>query len=428
MSSELFRGLEFVQVGAVACFCSLGAATLTELLFPAYDSRRNPVWQGMEGILGMLFHYLVGLEAFTLLCPLRYIAYPATVFAVFSPVMLPNTLAKMNNTMSGLASLVRPAATWTPPSPVGPPRPVPGSFQWDQALQKAKDGAARAVVDLRARIDSDVTDEVVEQVDALEAAMRSELGELYADYLASRDSKVKQAYDQLQAKWATTLASLQQSVAQARATLNAKRVQAESALNCVGAGMRKAISPGLAADGVKPFCVACPPGYSWQEKTGHADEKYQLATVYGGQVCKPESTGVPSDPVIPVDPGRPPLAKGTYAYTGDKNACRDTIAGYRPQYPSVDECGRQESCMETTNPVTGEKEATLCQCTPEGLTDVERDMLYSEPSRSEFISVVDPANPRKTKCARCRPVVQGGVSPVVHYTLPDGSTRTCGAG
>lgn len=421
MSSELFRGLEFVQVGAVACFCSLGAATLTELLFPAYDSRRNTVWQGMEGVLGMLFHYLVGLEAFTLLCPLRYIAYPATVFAVFSPVMLPNTLAKMNNTMSGLASLVRPAANWSPPSPVGPPRPVPGSFQWDQALQKAKDGAARAVVDLRARMDAEVTDEVTQQVDALEAAMRSELGELYTDYLSSRDAKVKQVYDQLQQKWATTLASLRQSLEQARVNAAKKLEGLGGAMVCLADGQR--VIKG--SDG-NPVCGHCPDGYSWQGKTGELSEQYQLQTLAGDLVCKP--TGVPSDPVIPVDPGRPPLAKGTFAYTGDKNACRDTIAGYWPQYPSVDECGRQESCMETTNPVTGEKEATLCQCTPEGLTDVERDMLYSEPSRSEFISVVDPANPRKTKCARCRPVVQGGVSPVVHYTLPDGSTRTCGAG
>ena len=423
MSSELFRALEFVQVGAVACFCSLGAATLTELLFPAYDSRRNTVWQGMEGVLGMLFHYLVGLEAFTLLCPLRYIAYPATVFAVFSPVMLPNTLAKMNNTMSGLAGLVRPAATWSPPSPVGPPRPLPGSLGWDEWLKKQKDGAARAIVDLKARMsadmDAEVARQVEEQIDALEAQMRVVLGEAYTDYMASRDAKVKQAHDRLQQQWAMALSSLRQSVAQLKA-------KAGFANQCLTEGARMVTNEGYKQSGVAPFCRECPEGYSYQPKNGDENEQYQLATVVGGLVCKP--TGVPSDPVIPVDPGRPPLAKGTFAYTGDKNACRDTIAGYWPQYPSVDECGRQESCMETTNPVTGEKEATLCQCTPEGLTDVERDMLYSEPSRSEFISVVDPANPRKTKCARCRPVVQGGVSPVVHYTLPDGSTRTCGAG
>lgn len=426
MSSELFRALDFAQVGAVACFCSLGAATLTELLFPAYDSRRNVVWQGMEGILGMVFHYLVGIELFTLLCPLRYIAYPATVFAVFSPVMLPNTLAKMNNAMGGLAGLVRPVTTWTPPSPVGPPRPAPGTRKWEDALKRVKDGAARAILDLNNRMDQAVAEEVAAQVDALELQMRAELGTLYADYMASRDAKVKQVHDELQSRWAMALASLRQGVTQARVNAKKKLDDASSALDCVGAGMRKATNAGYRADGVAPFCVACPPGYSWQQKTGAENEQYQLATVVGGLVCKP--TDVSSDPVIPVDPTRPPLAKGTFAYTGDKYACRDTIAGYWPQYPSVDECGRQESCMETTNPVTGEKEATLCQCTPEGLTDTERDMLYSEPSRSEFISVVDPANPRKTKCARCRPVVQGGVSPVVHYTLPDGSTRTCGAG
>lgn len=423
MSSELFRALDFLEVGAVACFCSLGAATLTELLFPAYDSRRNPVWQSMEGVLGMVFHYLVGLEAFTLLCPLRYIPYPATVFAVFSPVMIPNTLAKMSNAMEGLAGLVRPVATWSPPSPVGPPRPLPGSLGWDEWLKKQKDGAARAIVDLKARMsadmDAEVARQVEEQIDALEAQMRVVLGEAYTDYMASRDAKVKQAHDRLQQQWAMALSSLRQSVAQLKA-------KAGFANQCLTEGARMVTNEGYKQSGVAPFCRECPEGYSYQPKNGDENEQYQLATVVGGLVCKP--TGVPGDPVIPVDPGRPPLAKGTFAYTGDKNACRDTIAGYWPQYPSVDECGRQESCMETTNPVTGEKEATLCQCTPEGLTDVERDMLYSEPSRSEFISVVDPANPRKTKCARCRPVVQGGVSPVVHYTLPDGSTRTCGAG
>lgn len=425
MSSELFRALDFLEVGAVACFCSLGAATLTELLFPAYDSRRNPVWQSMEGVLGMVFHYLVGLEAFTLLCPLRYIPYPATVFAVFSPVMIPNTLAKMSNAMEGLAGLVRPVATWSPPSPVGPPRPLPGSLGWDEWLKKQKDGAARAIVDLKARMsadmDAEVARQVEEQIDALEAQMRVVLGEAYTDYMASRDAKVKQAHDRLQQQWAMALSSLRQSLEQARVNAAKKLEGLGGAMVCLADGQR--VIKG--SDG-NPVCGNCPDGYSWQGKTGELSEQYQLQTLTGDLVCKP--TGVPSDPVIPVDPGRPPLAKGTFAYTGDKNACRDTIAGYWPQYPSVDECGRQESCMETTNPVTGEKEATLCQCTPEGLTDVERDMLYSEPSRSEFISVVDPANPRKTKCARCRPVVQGGVSPVVHYTLPDGSTRTCGAG
>lgn len=423
MSSELFRALDFLEVGAVACFCSLGAATLTELLFPAYDSRRNPVWQSMEGVLGMVFHYLVGLEAFTLLCPLRYIPYPATVFAVFSPVMIPNTLAKMSNAMEGLAGLVRPVATWSPPSPVGPPRPLPGSLGWDEWLKKQKDGAARAIVDLKARMsadmDAEVARQVEEQIDALEAQMRVVLGEAYTDYMASRDAKVKQAHDRLQQQWAMALSSLRQSVAQLKA-------KAGFANQCLTEGARMVTNEGYKQSGVAPFCRECPEGYSYQPKNGDENEQYQLATVVGGLVCKP--TDVSSDPVIPVDPTRPPLAKGTFAYTGDKYACRDTIAGYWPQYPSVDECGRQESCMETTNPVTGEKEATLCQCTPEGLTDTERDELYSEPSRSEFISVVDPANPRKTKCARCRPVVQGGVSPVVHYTLPDGSTRTCGAG
>lgn len=221
MSSELFRALDFLEVGAVACFCSLGAATLTELLFPAYDSRRNPVWQSMEGVLGMVFHYLVGLEAFTLLCPLRYIPYPATVFAVFSPVMIPNTLAKMSNAMEGLAGLVRPVATWSPPSPVGPPRPLPGSLGWDEWLKKQKDGAARAIVDLKARMsadmDAEVARQVEEQIDALEAQMRVVLGEAYTDYMASRDAKVKQAHDRLQQQWAMALSSLRQSVAQLKA-------------------------------------------------------------------------------------------------------------------------------------------------------------------------------------------------------------------
>lgn len=331
MSSELFRALDFLEVGAVACFCSLGAATLTELLFPAYDSRRNPVWQSMEGVLGMVFHYLVGLEAFTLLCPLRYIPYPATVFAVFSPVMIPNTLAKMSNAMEGLAGLVRPVATWSPPSPVGPPRPLPGSLGWDEWLKKQKDGAARAIVDLKARMsadmDAEVARQVEEQIDALEAQMRVVLGEAYTDYMASRDAKVKQAHDRLQQQWAMALSSLRQSVAQ----LKAKVAPAQE---CLAEGYRLTKAPG--PNGATQ-CGHCPDGYSWQPKNGDPKEEYQVSTVVGGLVCKPKT--VPGDPVIPEKPFTPPpgwvLPHKCVAWTGQPGACELSIAALGAQYSDV---------------------------------------------------------------------------------------------
>jgi len=417
MSSELFRALDFAQLGAVACFCSLGAATLTELLFPAYDSRRNTVWQGIEGILGMVFHYLVGIELFTLLCPLRYIAYPATVFAVFSPVMLPNTLAKMNNAMGGLAGLVRPVTAWTPPSPTGPPRPAPGTRKWEEALKQLKDGAARAILDLNNRMDQAVADEVAAQVDALELQMRAELGALYADYMASRDAKVKQVHDELQARWATALASLRQSVTQARVNAKKKLDDANSALDCVGAGMRKATNAGYRADGVAPFCVQCPPGHSWQPKTGEPVEQYQLATVHGDLVCKP----LPSDPELPaIEPApfvKPEwgLVPGSYAYTGQLGACEASLAGLGNERDAVVDpiCG-QYSPMFTTSALYQGQIDPLNGCVPPSVPNCT------------YGTVMDEAYDKQTAgCYSCVQPAPG--EPVVGYPLKktDGTYVTC---
>jgi len=419
MSSELFRALDFAQLGAVACFCSLGAATLTELLFPAYDSRRNTVWQGIEGILGMVFHYLVGIELFTLLCPLRYIAYPATVFAVFSPVMLPNTLAKMNNAMGGLAGLVRPVTTWTPPSPVGPPRPAPGTRKWEDALKRVKDGAARAILDLNTRMDQAVAEEVAAQVDALELQMRAELGTLYADYMASRDAKVKQVHDELQSRWAMALASLRQGVTQARVNAKKKLDDANSALDCVGAGMRKATNAGYRADGVAPFCVACPPGYSWQQKTGADGEQFQLATVRGDLVCKPVPV-VPSDP----DPNSPAtwentthsLKYHTYAYTDDPHACAKTMAGLKADRIGGffdEQCGTQLGPIHTVNPETGDEEAVITGC--------------SDPNVVRGVPWYGPLDkyPEEPACYTCTPPVPGQTNFVID--TGSGEPRACGS-
>lgn len=417
MSSELFRALEFVQVGAVACFSSLGAAILTEFLFPAYDSRRNPVWQGMEGILGMVFHYLVGLEVFTLLCPLRYIAYPATVFAVFSPVMIPNTLSKMNNAMSGLAGLVRPAATWSPPSPVGPPRPVPGTRVWDSAIQRMKAGAARAITDLNIRISQEVTDEVAAQVDALELQMRKELGEVYADYLSSRDAKVKQLHDDLQVRWATALASLRQSVAQARVNAKAKLSAASSTVDCVGAGMRKATNAGFQADGVAPFCVACPPGYSWQPKTGAEDEQFQLSTVHGGLVCKPDGgSSADPDPVVPyTPPAGLTLYPGTYAFIDDPQKCEKTVAGLsEQQIPDFfNACGEQTYPLPATGVDRPMQREFFDGCSIAPRPNCMRGVAHEE----DF--------PKTSECYECVPPPPGEYWVGLTLETPDGKKHDC---
>lgn len=417
MSSELFRALDFLEVGAVACFCSLGAATLTELLFPAYDSRRNPVWQSMEGVLGMVFHYLVGLEAFTLLCPLRYIPYPATVFAVFSPVMIPNTLAKMSNAMEGLAGLVRPVATWSPPSPVGPPRPLPGSLGWDEWLKKQKDGAARAIVDLKARMsadmDAEVARQVEEQIDALEAQMRVVLGEAYTDYMASRDAKVKQAHDRLQQQWAMALSSLRQSLEQARVNAAKKLEGLGGAMVCLADGQR--VIKG--SDG-NPVCGNCPDGYSWQGKTGELSEQYQLQTLTGDLVCKP--TGVPGDPVIP-DP--PPFVKpawglrpGTYAYTNQPGACELTLAGMTEVERSnfIDpKCGQFYPMLTTSALYEGQVDV-LDGCVPPANKDNVKGTVHE-----------DGYDPKASNCYVCVQPEKG--ENVIGYKLQkaDGSYVTC---
>lgn len=394
MSSELFRALEFVQVGAVACFSSLGAAILTEFLFPAYDSRRNPVWQGMEGILGMVFHYLVGLEVFTLLCPLRYIAYPATVFAVFSPVMIPNTLSKMNNAMSGLAGLVRPATTWSPPSPVGPPRPVPGTRAWDNAVQRMKAGAARVITDLNIRISQEVTDEVAAQVDALELQMRKELGELYADYLASHDAKAKQLHDDLQVRWATALASLRQSMAQARVNVAKKLEGVRGTAVCLADEQRV-----VKGSNDEPVCGYCPPGHSWQSKAGQSVEPGQLQTLTGDLVCKPVPTGTNDPNPDPVKvPYTPPegfaLYPGTYAFIDDPQRCEKTVAGLREQQipDFFNACGEQTYPLPATGVDRPMQVARLEGCSIAPRPNCMRGIAHEDgyPKTSECYECVPP--------------------------------------
>ena len=342
MSAAFRTSLEFFQIGVVATGCSMAAAMFVELLFPRYDASRNPALQMLEGILGMTLHYMLGLELFLAAVPLTGRLYPATVFAVLTPVMVPNSLAKMSGNVRGLSEAVRPALPMNGGSvnPAPPPRPAPGTPDYDQLLQEIEERANEAVFALKQAVaampDLVTADQLAGELRTLQRDMERELAAMSGDltrtgkaWAQHEQAQFTQKYEQRNAQWRQQLKQLKQDFAVQWAALKAQWA-------------------------LRPRCPGAP-GCEIPDPVLEPGEMICKETT-GGLKCKEDA---PSE-VVPII--RPPLQPGTYAYTDDPNACAETTAGYKAdgRYGMFAlDMGPKVGPMSTTNPKTGKKETGL---------------------------------------------------------------------
>lgn len=155
MSAELWGVIQDLETAFVAVSCSHVSASIVELLMPQYSADRNQALQMIEGIVGVAFHWMLGVQLFRLLVPLRYHNFPGTVFTVFAPLLLRQQYTKLLVAVQGIAG----QALRLLPSSLGDestprkgrsgtavqPLPVDMS-QWQQALD---DLEASIITDMR---------------------------------------------------------------------------------------------------------------------------------------------------------------------------------------------------------------------------------------------------------------------------------------
>lgn len=349
MSASLRSTLDFFQIGVVATTCSLAAACFVELIFPAYDDSRNRALQAIEGILGMTMHYLIGLELLMGALPLTTRAFPSTVFAVLTPVMVPTSLAKMSGTMRELSEAVRPSVPFNDDGPRRPPldprlpvRPVPLTPDYEALMKQLEDRMAEMLLDIKEQVasmplgDLVSAEELAAALNELERSMLQELALMRGDMTRTAKAWAKHEHDEFERKykernqrWKLQLDQLKRDFAQQWAALKAQWALRP---RCPGAPGCEIPNPVL-----EPGEMIC------KETTG-------------GLKCKEDA---PSE-VVPII--RPPLQPGTYAYTDDSNACAETTAGYKAdgRYGMYAlDMGPKVGPMSTTNPKTGKKETGL---------------------------------------------------------------------
>lgn len=290
MSAAFRTSLEFFQMGVVATSCSLAAAMFIELLFPRYDESRNPALQALEGILGMTFHYILGLEMFMAAVPLTGRLYPSTIFAVLTPVMVPNSLAKMSGNVRGLSDAVRPALPTNGGSmnPAPPPRPVPGTPDYSKMVEKVEQRVSETMLALKQAVaampDLVTAEQLATELRDLQRDMEREMAHMNSDLALTLQTRnklaaetLKQKYNERNAEWAQYIKQLKHDFAVQWAALKA---QWELRPRCPGA----------------PECEP---------------EMPPVSVVYDYKNPKPPGTLLP----------------GTWAFTGDPDACRKTIEG-----------------------------------------------------------------------------------------------------
>lgn len=342
MSAAFRTSLEFFQMGVVATSCSLAAAMFIELLFPRYDESRNPALQALEGILGMTFHYILGLEMFMAAVPLTGRLYPSTIFAVLTPVMVPNSLAKMSGNVRGLSDAVRPALPTNGGSmnPAPPPRPAPGTPDYSKMVEEVEQRVSDAMLALKQAVaampDLVTAEQLATELRDLQRDMEREMALMSGDLIRTGKAWAQhervlfeQKYNERNAEWGQYIKQLKHDFAVQWAALKA---QWELRPRCPGA-----------------------PGCEFPDPVLEPGEMICKETV-GGLKCKEDA---PTE-VVPII--RPPLQPGTYAYTDDLNACEETIAGYKADgryqmYSLMN--GAVIGPMLTTNPVTGKKDNSL---------------------------------------------------------------------
>lgn len=290
MSAAFRTSLEFFQMGVVATSCSLAAAMFIELLFPRYDESRNPALQALEGILGMTFHYILGLEMFMAAVPLTGRLYPSTIFAVLTPVMVPNSLAKMSGNVRGLSDAVRPALPTNGGSmnPAPPPRPAPGTPDYSKMVEEVEQRVSDAMLALKQAVaampDLVTAEQLATELRDLQRDMEREMAHMNSDLALTLQTRnklaaetLKQKYNERNAEWGQYIKQLKHDFAVQWAALKA---QWELRPRCPGA----------------PECEP---------------EMPPVSVVYDYKNPKPPGTLLPD----------------TWAFTGDPEACRKTIEG-----------------------------------------------------------------------------------------------------
>lgn len=378
MSAAFRTSLEFFQIGVVATGCSMAAAMFVELLFPRYDASRNPALQMLEGILGMTLHYMLGLELFLAAVPLTGRLYPATVFAVLTPVMVPNSLAKMSGNVRGLSEAVRPALPMNGGSvnPAPPPRPAPGTPDYDQLLQEIEERANEAVFALKQAVaampDLVTADQLAGELRTLQRDMEREMNQMYGDITRTGKAWAKhervlfeQKYEQRNAQWRQQLKQLKQDFAVQWAALKAQWA-------------------------LRPRCPGAPE-------------------------CEPVIPPVVPD--VPTWQNPAPgvtLARGSYSYTGDPESCQKNIDGLGAEKSDVfNKCGQQVIPMSTTDPATGATKA-LTGCV---LPNIVRGVPVWGPLEDAYY-------PKTPECYTCTPPDPMAVNWIID--TGNGKTQKCG--
>lgn len=378
MSAAFRTSLEFFQIGVVATGCSMAAAMFVELLFPRYDASRNPALQMLEGILGMTLHYMLGLELFLAAVPLTGRLYPATVFAVLTPVMVPNSLAKMSGNVRGLSEAVRPALPMNGGSvnPAPPPRPVPGTPDYDQLLQEIEERANEAVFALKQAVaampDLVTADQLAVELRDLQRDMERELAAMSGDltrtgkaWAQHEQAQFTQKYEQRNAQWRQQLKQLKQDFAVQWAALKAQWA-------------------------LRPRCPGAPE-------------------------CEPVIPPVVPD--VPTWQNPAPgvtLARGSYSYTGDPESCQKNIDGLGAEESDVfNKCGQQVIPMSTTDPATGATKS-LTGCV---LPNIVRGVPVWGPLEDAYY-------PKTPECYTCTPPDPMAVNWIID--TGNGKTQKCG--
>ena len=385
MSASLRSTLDFFQIGVVATTCSLAAACFVELIFPAYDDSRNRALQAIEGILGMTMHYLIGLELLMGALPLTTRAFPSTVFAVLTPVMVPTSLAKMSGTMSELSEAVRPSVPFNddsagkrpPLDPRLPVRPVPLTPDYEALMKQLEDRMAEMLLDIKEQVasmplgDLVSAEELAAALNELERSMLQELALMRGDMTRTAKAWAKHEHDEFERKykernqrWKLQLDRLKRDFAQQWAALKAK----------IDLGPRCPGQPGCPSQ--PPIAPNLP---TWQN---------------------------PAPGVT--------LARGSYSYTGDPESCQKNIDGLGVEESDVfNKCGQQVIPMSTTDPATGATKA-LTGCV---LPNIVRGVPVWGPLEDAYY-------PQTPECYTCTPPDPMAVNWIID--TGNGKTQKCG--
>lgn len=385
MSASLRSTLGFFQIGVVATTCSLAAACFVELIFPAYDDSRNRALQAIEGILGMTMHYLIGLELLMGALPLTTRAFPATVFAVLTPVMVPTSLAKMSGTMHELSEAVRPSLSLddedkrAPLDPRLPLRPAPYTPDYEELMKQLEDRMAEMLLDLKAQVasmqlgDLVSAEELGAALDALERSMLQELALMRGDMTRTAKAWAKHEREEFERKykernqrWKLQMDRLKRDFAAQWAALKAK----------IDLGPRCPGQPGCPSE--PPIAPSLP---TWDN---------------------------PAEGIA--------LARGSYAFTGDPNQCQKSIDGLAATGQvgnNFTPCGQQTYPLFTTNPATGTLDALTGCVLPNVYAGVP---LFAPKDKNSY--------PLTPACYTCTPPLPN----TTNYSLDlgNGKTQSCG--